>query len=259
MIGSFMAATIIVSHDMETISLKQFLNMPIRVVNFLLFVVFSLLWHSIFIFFDLYSSRSLASVKNEIEDILFATSMGTFFIYALSLLFSIEIVTIGFIAMFWSVSICITFLARLIMHYSLKWARRRRRNLRYILIVGINSRAVEFARKIESEPDLGYVISGFVDEEWEGNGKLEKFGWKLVSDFKGFIEFIRNNVVDEVLVSLPVKSYYQEIASMMNTCENQGIVVRQIPNIFNTIFSKLKLEDIENETAVYHYRGSMEG
>ena len=259
MIGSFMAVTIIVSHDMETISLQQFLNMPIKIVNFVLFVVFLLLWHSIFTFFDLYSSRRLASVKTEIEDILFATSMGTFFIYALLLLFSIKIITTGFIAMFWLVSICITVLARLIMRYFLKWARCRGRNLRYILIVGTNSRAVEFARKIESEPELGYVVSGFVDEEWEGNGKLEKFGWKLVSDFKGFIGFIRNNVVDEVLVSLPVKSYYQEIANMMNVCENQGIVVRQISNIFNTRFSKLKLENIENEPVVSHYRGSMEG
>ena len=62
-----------------------------------------------------------------------------------------------------------------------------------------------------------------------------------------------------VLFSIPVKSYYHEIARMMGACENQGIVARQIPNIFNTKFSKLKLEDIEDEPVVSHYRGSMEG
>ena len=142
MIGSFMAATIIVSYEMDTISLDQFLQMRIKVINFVLFVAFILLWHGIFAMFDLYSSRRLSPVKKEIKDIFYATSLGTFAIYLLSFLFSIEMVTPVFLISFWSVSTFITILARLVMRYTLKYIRRRGRNLRYLLIVGTNSRAI---------------------------------------------------------------------------------------------------------------------
>lgn len=259
MIGSFMAATIIVTHRMDTIALDQFLHMRIKVANFVLFLGILLLWHVIFSMFGLYQSRRLLPVKREIKDIVKATSLSTFAIYILSILFHMEMVNPVFLISFWAGSTMITILARLVMRYTINWVRRRGRNLRYLLIVGTNSRALKFAGDIESSPELGYVISGFVDEEWEGNGKLEKFGWKLVSDFKGFTEFIRNNVVDEVLISLPVKSYYQETARIMNACENQGIIVRHLSDIFDTKLANSKVEYFEDQAFVSHYTGSMKG
>ena len=38
----------------------------------------------------------------------------------------------------------------------LRQVRLRGHNLRHVLILGTNPRAVEFARKIESKPELGY-------------------------------------------------------------------------------------------------------
>ena len=259
MIGSFTAATIIVSHGVDTISLEHFLHMRIKIVNFILFLTLLLLWHFIFSMFHLYSSRRLSPLKREIQDIYYATSLGTFAIYLLSLLFDIQIVTPVFLITFWCGSTVITILARLLMRYTLKYIRCRGLNLRYLLIVGTNSRALKFAGDIKSNPEFGYVISGFVDEEWEGNRNFEKFGWKLVSDLKGFTEFIRNNVVDEVLIALPVKSYYQETARIMKACEKQGILVRHLSDIFDTKLANSRVEYFEDQAFVSHYTGSMEG
>jgi len=259
MIGSFMAATIIVSRRMDTISLEQFLHMRIKVINFVLFVAVILLWHGIFAMFDLYSSRRLSPVKKEIKDIFYATSLGTFAIYLLSFLFSIEMVTPVFIISFWAVSTFMTIFARLVMRYTLKSIRRRGRNLRYLLIVGTNSRAIRCARKIESRPDLGYVVLGFIDNDWEELCEFQNTGYRLLTDYNGFAEFIRNNVVDEVIISLPLRSLYQEASLIVNMCEMQGINVRYLPDIFNMANAKLKLEDFENEPFVSHYTGSMRG
>ena len=259
MIGSFMAATMMVSYRIDAISFDQFLHMRIKVVNFVLFVSLLLLWHTIFSMFGLYRSRRLSLVKKEIKDIVKATSLGTFAIYILSILFHMEMVNPVFLISFWAGSTMITILTRLVMRYTINWVRRRGRNLRYLLIVGTNSRALKFAGDIESSPELGYVISGFVDEEWERNGKLEKFGWKLVSDFKGFTEFIRNNVVDEVLIALPVKSRYQETSRIINACEKQGILVRHFSDIFGKKLENSKPQHFEDESFVSHYTGSMNG
>ncbi len=47
---------------------------------------------------------------------------------------------------------------------------------RFVLIVGTNERAMEFARQIVEQPELGYKIVGFVDDDWSGIEKFESTG-----------------------------------------------------------------------------------
>jgi len=259
MIGSFMTATVIVSHRVYTIPFNQFLHMRIKVVNFVLFVLVILLWHFIFSMFGLYNSRRLSAMEHEVRDVSKATFWGTISIYFLSLVFRIDMIHPIFLASFWAVSTGATILARMIMRQTLKWMRIRGRNLRHLLIVGTNPRAVAFAKKIESEPELGYVVSGFVDEDWKGLGEFKRKGYALIADFEGFLEYIRNNVVDEVFISLPVKSYYQETARIIRLCESQGILVKHLSNVYETKRSKFKLEYLEDEPFVARYTGSING
>ena len=259
MIGSFMAATVIVSHRVYTIPLNQFLHMRVKVINFVLFVFVILVWHFMFSMFGLYSSRRLSTMEHEFRDVAKATFWGTVSIYFLSLIFRIEMMHPIFLASFWAVSTGATILVRMMMRQTLKWMRRRGRNLRYLLIVGTNPRAVEFARKIESEPELGYVVSGFVDEEWRGLGEFKRNGHALIADFDGFMEYIRNNVVDEVFISLPIKSYYQETARIITACESQGILVKHLSNVYDSKHSNFKLEYFEDEPFVARYTGSING
>lgn len=259
MIGCFMATTIMVSYKINAVSIEQFLHMRIKVENFALFLCVLLIWYAIFSMFGLYRSRRLLPLKKEIKDIIKASTLSTFAIFFLSLLFHITMITPVFLVFFWAGSTVITILTRLVMRLTLKWARLRGLNLRSVLIVGTNPRALKFAGRIESKQELGYVISGFIDEVWIGNGDLEKFGWKLVSDFKGFVEFIRNNVVDEVVISLPVKSYYPEISLIINACEQQGIVVRHLSDIFDTKLAKSRVEYFEGQALTSHYTTTLGG
>ena len=259
MIGSFMAAAIIVSYRIDPISFHHFLHIRIKVENFILFFILLLLWHTIFSMFGLYSSRRLSPVKKEIKDIVKASSLGTFAIYILSLLFDVIMVTPVFLISFWAGSTGMTILARLVMRYTLRWIRYRGRNIRYLLIVGTNPRSVELARKIESRPELGYVISGFVDVNWKGYDEFQNTGYSLVADFDGFTEFIRNNVVDEVFISLPVKSFYHEASQIFSACEEQGIIVRNLSEIFNSKLARSGTEHFEGELLLSHYTGAMRG
>jgi len=259
MIVSFITATTIVSYQIDTITLEQFLQMRIKVVNFVLFFGLLVLWHVIFAMFGLHRSRRLETSKREIKDIVKATSLGTFAIYLLSVWFDMVMVNPVFLLTFWAGSTMITILTRIVMRVTLIFIRRRGRNLRNLLIVGTNPRAVQFARKIESRPELGYVIAGFVDDQWEGIGELEKHEWKLVSDFMGFTDFIRTNVVDEVLISLPLKSLYNETSRIIDECENQGILVRHLSIFFDTKLANSKEKYFEDESFVFHDTSSMEG
>jgi len=259
MIAVFVLAAAMVYLQNNSISFHAFLQMRFKIENYALFSGFIILWHLIFSGFGLYHSRRFSTTKAEIKDLLKATTVGTLFIILAAWIFRIGMVTPIFLVVFWGGTSMVTIVSRLVMRSALKWARLHSHNIRYMLIVGSNERAREFARRIESKPELGYSFLGFVDEKWDGNRDLEKYGWKLVSDFNGFTEFIRINVVDEVLIALPIKSYYQETAGILYACENQGLFVRHLPNIFNTKVANSRVEQFFDESYVSHNTGQMVG
>jgi exopolysaccharide biosynthesis polyprenyl glycosylphosphotransferase len=129
-----------------------------------------------------------------------------------------------------------------------------------MLIVGTNPRAVEFARKIEKKPELGYRIIGFVDDNWDGIGEFRKTGYVLVADFNAFSVLLRDRVIHEVVIGLPVNSYYEQASRVVALCEEQGIIVRLLlSSIFNLKLARSKIEQLEDDSVITLYMGTMEG
>jgi len=259
MVAMFILAAAVVYLQNNTITFDAFLHMRFKIENYLLFSGFVLIWHLIFSGFGLYHSRRFSSSKAEIKDLLKAITLGMLIILLSAWIFKIEIVTAIFLVVFLGGTSIATIASRLVLRRVLKWVRLHGRNLRHMLIVGTNERARKFVRKIESNPELGYRLLGFVDEQWKGNGDLEKHGWKLVSSLKDFNAYIRDNVVDEVVIALPMKSLYQEASKIFTTCEEQGIIVRNLSDIFNSKLACSRTEYFEGEPLIAHYTGALRG
>ena len=156
-----------------------------------------------------------------------------------------------------------TILLRFGMRTMLKALRRRGHNLRHILIVGTNRRAIKFASEIEAKPELGYIVAGFVDEPdrrdvCKACAAFKHTNYRVVSDVNGLSAYIRKNVVDEVVVALPVKSFYQEISRIINICAEQGVLNRHLPDIFNRAVDKFRLEDIDEQSMMPRNRSEAE-
>lgn len=259
MVFSFALATWMTYYNSGPISFDEFLSMRIKVQNFVLFLGLLFAWQVIFSAFGVYHSRRLSSRVREGLDVLKASSLGTLVIYVASLLFNIIMIKPMFLLIFWAASSSICILSRLVLRLMLERLRLRGRNLRYMLIVGTNARAVRFAKKLESKPELGYRLIGFVENGWTGNNDFQGNGYSVVSDFDGFAAFIRENVVDEVMICLPVKSFYDQISTLAKLCEEQGIIVRYLSDIFNTKLAHSRTENFEGEPLVTLHTGGMEG
>jgi len=255
---SFFLATWAGFYRIKTISLDQFLAMRVKVQNFALFLGFLLIWHITFSLFRLYHSRRLSTQWGEIIDVLKATSIGTAGIFITAIFFRIDIVTPTFLAVFWLAGAAITIFTRLTLRYALARIRIRGRNLRHMLIVGTNQRAIQFAQKIESKPELGYCLVGFVDDGWSRNRGFQESGYKVVSDLDGLSSFMRENVVDEVMLCLPVKSFYDHISIIAKLCEEQGIIVRHLSDMFDLKLARSKTEYFEGLPLISHYTVAME-
>jgi exopolysaccharide biosynthesis polyprenyl glycosylphosphotransferase len=125
--------------------------------------------------------------------------------------------------------------------------------------VGTNSRAIRFARKIEAKPELGYRIIGFVDDDWSGTPEFHRTGFRQVASLDQFPKFLRRQVVDEVLLCLPMSSYYPYASAIVGQCEEQGIIVRFLSDLFNLKQAKAKADQFEGEYLLTLHTATIEG
>jgi exopolysaccharide biosynthesis polyprenyl glycosylphosphotransferase len=142
-------------------------------------------------------------------------------------------ITPAFIVVFWAISGLSLILSRLLMREFLASVRKHGHNRRHVLIVGTNPRAEEFGRTIDSKSELGYQLIGFADEEWAGNRDFAMNGKSIVTGLDHFPDFLREHIIDEVVIALPMKSFYSQAARIVGECQEQGIVVRALTSLFD--------------------------
>jgi exopolysaccharide biosynthesis polyprenyl glycosylphosphotransferase len=258
MILSFGLATFAVANEYYAGTLEQFMAMRIKVGNFLIFAGCLLAWHLVLSSYHVYASHRLTRLRHQLLDILKATSVGTLLMVLAAFLFRISMVTGTFLGVFWLSSTVLTMASRIGLRFALEKMRLRGRNLRHMLIVGTNQRAVQFAKKIDATPSLGYRIVGFADLDWDGLQEFKHTGYALACDLSTLPAFIRNSVVDELVLALPVRSLHTHASEIAELCQEQGIVMR-VFNAFDLKSGHSRVEEIDGHKFITHYRADFEG
>lgn len=210
----------------------EFLSIRVRLSNILLFLGFALAWHVILQSQGLYRSRRLASIFSEWWDIGKAVALGTLLLASLALVLSLSAVNRVFLGTFFVVALVGTWAMRGMLRLLLEEVRRRGRNLRNVVIVGCGPRGAFLGRRIRQRPDLGYLLLGYIDDipapESPAHGGPEKRLGAL-SDAR---DVLTRLAVDEVVVALPVKSYYDKISEIIAMSEELGLIVRMPADFF---------------------------
>jgi exopolysaccharide biosynthesis polyprenyl glycosylphosphotransferase len=238
--------------------LSMLLTLRIQVHTIL--VVMGLLygWHLFFMRVGLYESRRLASPADELKDLLKALAYATLLLVAAGVLFRLPAVTPLLCVRFLSISVPTLIASRLALRWWLKHVRIRGRNLRHLLIAGTNSRAQEFARTIDGRPELGYRLLGFVDDEWFGP-PLDHGDPGIVTNLEEFRFYLRNHIVDEVVLALPIKSFYSRTDKLITLCREQGILVRVLSDFFESSSSLTRVDQFESSAIVTFYHSPIGG
>jgi exopolysaccharide biosynthesis polyprenyl glycosylphosphotransferase len=256
----YAAAALVVAPERPEYSVEQVLAMRIRLGNLLLFAGFLLVWHVILDAFGVYRSKRLTSRRSESAGIVGATIVGSAVVYLLSLLSGVSLVRGAFLPLFFAAVTAVTVASRLVLRALLGLARRRGRNLRHALFIGTNPRALAFASKLEGKPELGYRIVGFLDSrEWDGSREFERSGYPLVGGVADLPCVLRREVVDEVMVFLPIKSFYESGARIVSQCEEQGIRVTFPTALFQLARGRALPEEVEADPVVTIACGCMFG
>jgi len=209
-------------------NLAGFLSVRIKLINMVGLLAMLFLWHVICFHLGLYNSRRLQAAGQEIKDIIKATSLGTIVFVVGAHLFDVILFTPVFISFFWISTTVTTIFFRILLRQFLKKLRLQGRNLRFVLIIGTNERAYEYAEMIKQKRESGYRIVGFVDDRIH----MPKPGIRLLGHLGDLPHM-------EVVIALPVKSQYDNIQKIIERAEEQGVMVRCLPHLFNTKISVL--------------------
>jgi exopolysaccharide biosynthesis polyprenyl glycosylphosphotransferase len=102
-------------------------------------------------------------------------------------------------------------------------------------VIGSGLRAHRLASQFTDQPALGYRVIGHIDER-RLDGEAGACG-PYLGGFDAIPNVLASTVVDEVVVALPMKSFYQQTAEVIRRCEEQGVRVSLPLNLFETRFA----------------------
>jgi exopolysaccharide biosynthesis polyprenyl glycosylphosphotransferase len=259
LIGAFIVATLPHIGASGSVSIVQFLHLKIRLVDLVIFSALLGIWQLVFATLGLYGSKRLTSRKSEAFDAFKATTLCAGILGFASFLLNFQWVTPHFVLVFWAISTVAVVTTRMAVRTWLRQLRMHGRDSRNMLIVGSNPRAIQFAKTIQSKPELGYRILGFADAEWSGIGALEEHGWRVVCDLDNLRSYVRRSVVDEIVLTVPMRSFHDLASEVVAMCEQQGIVVRVLSDLFNLKHKPSRTEEFEGSPVITHYSGIVEG
>lgn len=124
------------------------------------------------------------------------------------------------------------------------WYFKKGHNLDYeipkILIVGSGERARRVAESLSTYSEWGADIVGFLDNDPSIVGK-EISSSKVIGTISEIETVLKNNVVDEVVVAVP-RSMIGEVAPVFTTCEEEGVKLRLMADIYDFQVARTQLE-----------------
>jgi exopolysaccharide biosynthesis polyprenyl glycosylphosphotransferase len=134
------------------------------------------------------------------------------------------------------------------------------------LVIGHNARTRDIVKNVRANPHYGIRIVSCVDfPESIGDGSTDREGF--TGDVSGVIptsiienpEAIRailgQQVFDEVVVTLPLRSHYDEIERIMEICAEAGLSIRLSPQAFHANGYATELTYLGDVPLVTHYNG----
>ena len=230
---SYVIAAVQTWHLTEVSSFASFISMRVKVLNVILSLGVLVFWHVIFLALGLYRSKRIGNRKQECRDVFIATSLATLVLGVAKCAFQLQIITPLFIAVFWAVAGSTIIGFRLTLRTVLRRLRTNGRNSRQMLIVGTNHAPRNLRVSSTIGPNWAIGLIGFADDSWTGSQECPIARELIVTDLSHFSIFLREHVVDEVVVALPMKSLYSQAARIVAECQQQGVIVRVLGSVFD--------------------------
>ncbi len=248
LVFSLGAAIVITNAHVEGLGMSEysvdFFSTRIKLGNAILCGLLLLIWHICFRFSGLYFSNRLSNAKEICRRIVRAVGISSIALLIFAQIAGWKTVDILTVVCFGLISgLLITALRLSVYHLSRRF-RQRGINTKSLVVIGGGTRSENLIKIIRSETELGYKVLGYLDSSPSySRRKLAETPW--LGRFEDLTRIINEEVVDEVAIALPIKSYYAEIKTAIAQLEEQGVVVHLLSDFFPYHLSRIQQHEFK--------------
>ncbi|NPA90224.1 MAG: undecaprenyl-phosphate glucose phosphotransferase [Chloroflexi bacterium] len=138
--------------------------------------------------------------------------------------------------------ILLLILERLLLRIVLARLRKRGIGVARVLIIGAGEMGRRIMRNLMANPDLGYRIVGFLDDDPSKHG-ADIGPFRALGDLSRLPQVLQEENIDEIIITLPWQ-YYRRIMRIMAECERSGVRARVVPDLFQLRLGKVEVSSL---------------
>ncbi len=216
-------------------SFGEFLGLRVSLRNMLIGGLCISTWRTILMSVGVYSPLRTRSVPDYLFRCVIALNSCTAVVGLVEVVLRKRQNVWHLVEIFWLVAFLLMGSVRsllVLFDHFLRPALRRKRNL---IIVGSGTRARQVFDELSVHQEWSYSLVGFVDSEPQGGFVPASMVLGGVNDLE---QILMHNVVDEVVVALPMKSQYEVVGHAIAVCQMLGIQCQYFTDYFGTALTK---------------------
>ncbi|RMF97367.1 MAG: undecaprenyl-phosphate glucose phosphotransferase [Candidatus Schekmanbacteria bacterium] len=141
---------------------------------------------------------------------------------------------------FFFVNVFLMTTVRGIIRKILKYFRKKGYNIRRIVIIGTGEAGESFYEKINSHPEMGFRVEGFVDDTIRKN--TPEIRKKYLGTIDEISNILKKHKVDQIYIALPL-SDYNTLLRVMGILKDEMVDVIIIPDLYQFITLNAGVED----------------
>ena len=141
----------------------------------------------------------------------------------------------------WGLTVVLVTVGRVVNAYVRFRLRSRGWGCDRLLIVGTTEVGRMVYQKIQSNPGLGYKVTGFVTTD--GSSGEVPVGAEILGHASELAPLIDQYQVDEVIIALP-EATHQDILMLLSECERGQVTIKVFPDVFQIMASPVGIGDL---------------
>ena len=171
-----------------------------------------------------------------------ASLTGTLVFVTAAFMLKLDFLSRTFLIIFFATTVTTLTLERWITLFLIRRVRRKGYNYWVMLIVGSGQRSERFAMTIDSHPEWGIRILGFLDDPAALGKRVGK--WQVIGICDNLAAILDENVVDEVVFITP-RQWLDRVEGFIRVCEKIGVRATLAIDFFNASIAKPVVKDVE--------------
>jgi exopolysaccharide biosynthesis polyprenyl glycosylphosphotransferase len=244
----------------DEISSIDFLSTRVKISNAVLGGLLFVVWHFCFAVNGLYLSYRMSRPGEILRRVLKVVGIATAILLVAAQFNPWRTINLWTLSGFFALAFLFVGGCRLLVFYTSRRFRKRGINTKSLIVLGGGQRSRNFIGSIGRKKELGYRILGYLDSDSQYN-RQAIHGYPCLGGFGDLKEIINREVVDEVVIALPIKSQYTRIKTAIGELEKQGVVVHIVSDFFPHHLARIQPQEFEgfpllslHSAPVFHWR-----